>query len=54
VLYFDLQIIFVLILNLVTTFVSYPFLDGACSYSPLVPLEISLSYVFSIGVMSSR
>jgi hypothetical protein len=43
VLYFDLRIIFVLILNLVTTFAFYPSLYGACSYSPLVPLEISLS-----------
>jgi hypothetical protein len=43
VLYFDLRIIFVLILNLVTTFACYPSLYGACSYSPLVPLEISLS-----------
>jgi hypothetical protein len=43
VLYVDLRIIFVLILNLVTTFACYPSLYGACSYSPLVPLEISLS-----------
>jgi hypothetical protein len=32
-----------LILNLVTTFTCYPSLYGACSYNPLVPLEISLS-----------
>jgi hypothetical protein len=42
VIYFDLRIIFVLILNLVTTFACYPSLYGACSYSPLVPLEILL------------
>jgi hypothetical protein len=43
VLCFDLQVIFVLILNLVSTFACYPSLYGACSYNPLVPLEISLS-----------
>jgi hypothetical protein len=42
VLYFDLRIIFVLIINLVTTFACYPSLYGTCSYSPLVPLKISL------------
>jgi hypothetical protein len=43
VLYVYLRIIFVLILNLVTTFACYPSLYGACSYIPLVPLEILLS-----------
>jgi hypothetical protein len=43
VLCFDLRIIFVLILNLVTTFACYPSLYGVCSYNLLVPLEISLS-----------
>jgi hypothetical protein len=40
---FDLRITSLLILNLVTTFTCYPSLCGACSYNPLVPLEISLS-----------
>jgi hypothetical protein len=43
VLYVDLRIIFVLILNLVTPFACYPSLYGAYSYSLVVPLEISLS-----------
>jgi hypothetical protein len=39
---FDLRIASLLILHLVTTFACYPSLYGACSYNPLVPLEISL------------
>jgi hypothetical protein len=55
VLYFDLRIIFVLILNLVTTFACYPSLVWCLFGQPnLCHLKFLIGCMFSNGVMGSN